>query len=276
MAAQQKPGMTLVIQGEPQFTIRAGEWPEFRGQIYLLSFRPQNVSVVGDQITGTLSPNGFDKYPWTTAPHVALANLPTFDAQKNFNMKPGDGLHLDAEAAAKFVRDYGFLHNQVSSKDSGAPGVYAGDSAGRRIFRFLDSVIRSTDSISVSESLANVAIAQQTLRKAWMGESSIADADTETVDITVNGYGKLEIITTDLWKFISLLFLLYANAGKLGTCANPDCVAPYFIKKRRTQKFCEAGPCTAYAARQYTKQWWDSKGKKRRDKKQAKARRGKS
>jgi|SRR5712692_5819888 len=47
-------------------------------------------------------------------------------------------------------------------------------------------------------------------------------------------------------------------------CGNPHCPAPYFLAKRRTQKYCERGACTAYAQRQYVKAWWDKEGRKRR------------
>lgn len=39
-------------------------------------------------------------------------------------------------------------------------------------------------------------------------------------------------------------------------CSNPDCTNPYFIAKRKSQKFCEQGPCTRYAQNQYAKKWW--------------------
>jgi len=57
MAAQQKKGKTSNTQEEPHGTIRAGLGPEFRGRIYLFGFRPQNVNVIGDQISGTLPQN---------------------------------------------------------------------------------------------------------------------------------------------------------------------------------------------------------------------------
>jgi hypothetical protein len=39
-------------------------------------------------------------------------------------------------------------------------------------------------------------------------------------------------------------------------CANPDCINPYFLAKRRTQKFCESGPCVDYGHRQNALDYW--------------------
>lgn len=66
--------------------------------------------------------------------------------------------------------------------------------------------------------------------------------------------------TKDLWTMICFLFLRDLTAGKLGICENPDCPAPYYKKKRSTQKFCEAGPCVAFAQRQYALRWWNADG----------------
>lgn len=46
-------------------------------------------------------------------------------------------------------------------------------------------------------------------------------------------------------------------------CANPDCAVPYFIAKRKSQRFCELGECTRYAQNQYALKWWKEKGKLR-------------
>ena len=43
---------------------------------------------------------------------------------------------------------------------------------------------------------------------------------------------------------------------KMGFCENPECPAPYFLKARKTQRFCERGPCLAYGQRQHALSWW--------------------
>lgn len=57
---------------------------------------------------------------------------------------------------------------------------------------------------------------------------------------------------------------------KLAYCHNPDCPAPHFVARRKNQKYCERGDCTAFAQRQYALDWWkrehSSKKNKRRRK----------
>jgi len=45
----------------------------------------------------------------------------------------------------------------------------------------------------------------------------------------------------------------------LAVCYNPWCAAPYFVAKRKTQKYCDRGDCTAFAQRQYALSWWRRK-----------------
>ena len=48
------------------------------------------------------------------------------------------------------------------------------------------------------------------------------------------------------------------------TCGNPSCPVPYFLARRRDQKYCERGDCTEYAQRQHALKWWRREGDKRR------------
>jgi len=83
--------------------------------------------------------------------------------------------------------------------------------------------------------------------------------------------GRIEMTPKDLLGTIFLLFLRDHAAGKTAICANPDCHSPYFIRKRRTQKYCESGPCTEFAQRHYALNWWHKAGKKQREEKSEKA-----
>lgn len=65
----------------------------------------------------------------------------------------------------------------------------------------------------------------------------------------------------------ALLFIgIVHRSARFARCHNPDCPAPYFLAKRRSQKFCERGDCTAFAQRKYALKWWNAEGKKRRAK----------
>ena len=112
---------------------------------------------------------------------------------------------------------------------------------------------------------------QGTLLDAWKGESGKAwnlleSLVEENIDAdVVPAWGSVALRIRNLWTFVAFLFLMDSARGKLGICHNPDCPAPYFQKKRITQKFCEAGPCVAYAQRQYSLRYWNAEGKKRRE-----------
>ena len=98
------------------------------------------------------------------------------------------------------------------------------------------------------------------LDKAYPGKR--IQSDEEDVDAR---HGVL-VVTKDLWTFIRLLFLADHSEDKIAVCANPNCLVPYFVKKRKSQKLCEQGECVAWAQRQYSLRWWNAEGKKRREK----------
>jgi hypothetical protein len=43
------------------------------------------------------------------------------------------------------------------------------------------------------------------------------------------------------------------NWRRFRVCANPECVVPFFLARRKDQKYCEHGVCTSYAQRMYSK-----------------------
>jgi hypothetical protein len=46
------------------------------------------------------------------------------------------------------------------------------------------------------------------------------------------------------------------HKDNMKVCANPGCPAPYFLAKRKTQKFCEAGGCVNYGHRKNALDYW--------------------
>lgn len=48
-------------------------------------------------------------------------------------------------------------------------------------------------------------------------------------------------------------------ADRMKYCPNPTCVAPYFIAKRRSQKYCSY-VCAAPAQKEFKRQWWAEHG----------------
>jgi hypothetical protein len=189
--------------------------------------------VPGYFISGSLQ-NAVENW-WPELPHIAFANL----------------LAENPKAAEAFTRRYGALSRQYINRD---------DPDGKNFT--IDS--------------ATFMAQQDRLRQAWPVKdsshiSAFVDMEGEVeesfdTDVVVSG-GFVHLRPKDLWASICFLYLWDVHAKRLGFCGNPDCPAPYFRKKRRTQKYCEQGPCVQYAQRQYSLDWWNREGKKRREKK---------
>lgn len=168
---------------------------------------------------------------WPEPPHIAFANL-----RAN-----------DLESVKAFLRTYGPLH--------------AFDDPGIAHDLFCNS----------SEGLQRT---QSCLRSAWEGNVvSVGQIEGTVVedmkaDVLVDTSDIVQLRPRDLWTAICFLFLYDYTVGRLGVCENPDCPAPYFRKKRKTQRFCEQGPCVQYAQRHYSLDWWRREGKKRREERQ--------
>jgi hypothetical protein len=206
-------------------------------------FLPETVTIQPDPdvadfpsiFSGTLGTERLAGKAWRVPPHIAFANLRVEDPQ----------------SVAAFIKQHGvLLYADRHEKDS------LHDAGFRKAFR---------------ERAEDLAAYQGFLQLAWDGEHSSFDLMEDQIEAGIvtrvhvrDGVVSLE--TPALWTFICFLFLRDFTAGKLGICANPDCPARYFKKKRSTQKFCEAGPCVAYAQRQYALRWWNVEGKARRQK----------
>jgi hypothetical protein len=46
-------------------------------------------------------------------------------------------------------------------------------------------------------------------------------------------------------------------APKMALCANPECPARYFLKERKSQRFCDWPACLAYGQREHKRNWWN-------------------
>ena len=68
------------------------------------------------------------------------------------------------------------------------------------------------------------------------------------------------------------IMMLHATrlADRMRYCLNPACVAPYFIARRRSQKYC-SDACSAPRQREYKRLWWSAHGEEwRRERKTTK------
>lgn len=64
-----------------------------------------------------------------------------------------------------------------------------------------------------------------------------------------------------LWQYL-LCLLAEESLGRLRVCKNPDCFAPYFIVRRKDQRFC-GSDCAGLVAKRH---WWQEHGKEWRKK----------
>jgi hypothetical protein len=245
----------MVKQGTPSKT--SSSHFQITGRVSLAGlFQPETTNIENGHIIGTYSLGEIFESEWKVLPHVALANLPTYDDHGEPSTRPDSGLRIDPKSVEWFVRTYG-----------GFRGAYSGEE-----FIF-------------DQDIAEVAKLQNTLRRAWSFPPELGTAepmmgvqeeigwdlvDEHSFALSIfpgYRYDTLLLSTDDLWKFISYLFLRDYSARKIGVCENPGCPAPYFLKGRKDQKYCELGPCTEYAHRQYALKWWREKGERRRAKK---------
>jgi hypothetical protein len=65
--------------------------------------------------------------------------------------------------------------------------------------------------------------------------------------------------------FEQVLLHFVGMADRARHCENPDCLAPYFFAKRRSQKYCSER-CALPAQREFKRRWWTDHGHERRRK----------
>ncbi len=216
-------------------------------------------------VTGTLGTERADAALWREPPHEAFANLRAFgpglvdpNVAENFikvmeeHARRYRRVLVDAKVAQNFIKTHGVICGRVVSEPESEPRFY--------------------------ENSAELSKAQGLLRRAWAGDSTaikeIEKQAAGALEVRPSAQaGGVELVAKKLWSFICILFLRDHGAGKTGVCANPGCPAPYFLKSRRSQKYCASGPCTAYAHRLHALDHYHKKGKKRRAKQRAKSNR---
>ncbi len=201
--------------------------------------------------------------------HVVLANLPD-----------------DEKAHENFIRKYGPFtlsktNLQVLALFEGAnvgPAVEALQARPqvKALLEQKQSEKGPPSSRFFSESLGSIIQQRDMLRKAWKGDAGGLWFLNQYVALLYDSAwkfsgGKIEIVPGSSWLVACILFLRDYAAGKAAICANPECPARYFIKKRETQRFCEEGSCAVFGRRESNRRWWDTTGKKRREQQRKKA-----
>lgn len=194
---------------------------------------------------------------WKEAPHRFFANLGTVETP-DFNQAI-----IEPNAMAAFVKRYGLL--KVSFDNRNDEEFTKRNRWGHVVesFSSLADLIESQAHWGAAEfqeqaDLNSLAL----LQFAWrFGDKRAIAAIARCAEAGLTSEieqktGEVAINVRDVWSLICLLFVRDSVAGKTAICANPDCLAPYFLKNRRTQKICDTGPCKAWATRGYALKWW--------------------
>jgi hypothetical protein len=104
------------------------------------------------------------------------------------------------------------------------------------------------------------------LQKLWRGEIPAAVVMQEWLRQRRPGWEPLVVPqwadgSASVWPNyhilpLSLAFGISEFGSKMAVCANPSCEQKYFLKGRRTQRFCDLPACSAYGQREHKRKWW--------------------
>jgi hypothetical protein len=239
---------------------------------------------------------------WKDAPHVALANLKTYDKHGNQTMEPDCGLKIDENALQRFIKTYGVLNGvRKNREDAYISGqIHKLDDGGESFCPYVDENDKPLEAGSFDQRIEEIVDLQYELRHAWAGKGEQYEILDSTMELNVmtddafkvsfDGpivpigdnlkgdyrkpslykFEKVILATDDLSKLICYSFLRDFYAGNIGVCGNPNCPARYYLKRRKDQKFCESG-CSVYAQRQYSLNWWRENRQGKQAKKRSKS-----
>jgi hypothetical protein len=87
----------------------------------------------------------------------------------------------------------------------------------------------------------------ETIGKLAQAAGQVVPGEKGTIEFEVEGYMGL----------VAIFFMRDAAAKRLGRCANPECDSPFFVRGRRTQRFCDSFECMAYSHRISANKYWD-------------------
>jgi hypothetical protein len=101
---------------------------------------------------------------------------------------------------------------------------------------------------------------REVLRQAWSGDSTalqrVQALAQAGANLVAGKNGQIELIVVDLLEAACILFLRDLSAGRPGICANPQCPAPFFVRSRKNQKFCDVPACMVHSHRNSAYNYW--------------------
>lgn len=108
------------------------------------------------------------------------------------------------------------------------------------------------------------------LRRIWRGDEYANDYlklllySSQTTPHRVEfNWKRAEIVYQPLDDFERAVYALFLNSRLAKVCENADCPAPYFIARRRAQRYC-GEDCALVFQQEWKRNWWKKKGSKMR------------
>jgi len=149
----------------------------------------------------------------------------------------------------------------------------------RRRFPVLD--------VSVTRDDSTILQRRDELRRVWYGEAPHGEAlslwvnrirveNKQTWVVSAWANGRYTVHPNYHTFFLSLAIGVGELSHKMAICANPSCPQKYFLKGRKTQRFCDRPTCAAYGQRQHKKNWWRAHKEELRVNKKSSAKRFKA
>lgn len=111
------------------------------------------------------------------------------------------------------------------------------------------------------------------LRKIWEGdrqattkvvsgwvEQANKRGPYQTLEIT--NPGSQSVFVLPKYNILPLTLALSVSElwPRMAVCGNPKCPNRYFLRGRKTQRFCDRPACAAYGQRQHKINWWNEHG----------------
>jgi hypothetical protein len=100
---------------------------------------------------------------------------------------------------------------------------------------------------------------------AWTREATRHDRQSWVFDASRTPYA-----VRPNYKILALSLAVGTSEllSKMAVCQNPGCPQPYFLRSRKTQRFCDRPACSTYGQREHKKNWWKEHGKEWKEKRE--------
>jgi hypothetical protein len=111
---------------------------------------------------------------------------------------------------------------------------------------------------------------REVLRRIWRGDEFANEylkvllySSSRITDRVEFNWKRGEIVYEPRDDFEKVVFTLFRNSTLARVCEAEDCPAPYFIAKRRRQRYCSPD-CAAQFQKKWKLDWWRREGSQRR------------